>query len=76
MTATAELPTLYTIGEVRRQLAECGLVRSKTAIRNWEERGLITPIRTIGHTRRLYTPADVAALVAALRASEKAVEAV
>jgi len=76
VSAIAEVPVLYmTIGEVRRRLAESGLGRSKTAIRNWEERGVIRPIRPLGHDRRLYTPADVETLKAAIRASGNAVEA-
>ena len=67
---------LLTIGEVRRRLAESGIARSATAIRRWEERGVVTPIRAVGHDRRLYTPDDVTALVIALRASDKAVDAV
>ncbi len=66
----AVVPEFYTIGEVRRRLAESGIARSKTAIRRWEERGLITPIRPIGHDRRLYTSADVDALKAAIRGRE------
>jgi DNA-binding transcriptional MerR regulator len=77
MSAIAESPVqLMTIGEVRRRLAESGIARSATAIRRWEERGVIAPVRAVGHDRRLYTPDDVATLVAALRASGKAVEAV
>lgn len=76
MVSTAEIPPLYTVGEVKRQLAVVGLGRCRTWLTRLEERGVVTPIRPIGHDRRLYTPADVEALKAAIRASGNAMEAV
>jgi DNA-binding transcriptional MerR regulator len=67
MSATVELPQLFTIGEVRRRLAESGIVRSKSGLRKMELRGVVMPSRTIGQDRRLYTPADVETIKAAIR---------
>lgn len=67
MSATMELPRLFTIGEVQRQLEACGLRRSGTAIRRLEERGVVKPFRTVGQDRRLYTEHDVRLLMAAIR---------
>ena len=64
MSATTEMPRpqLYTIGEVGRMVE-----RSETTIRRLEARGVVTPFRTIGQDRRLYTPADVETIKAAIR---------
>jgi hypothetical protein len=59
MSATMELPRLFTIGEVKRQLQADGLGRSETAIRRLEDRGVVKPFRAVGQHRRLYTEADV-----------------
>jgi len=67
MTQTLPAPQFMTIGEVRRRLAEGGIVRSKTVLRRLEAQGVCTPIRPLGHDRRLYTVEDVAALAAAIR---------
>jgi len=61
---------LFTIGEVRRQLAEAGLARSASAIRKLELRGLVSPQRPVGQDRRLYTDADVALIMATIRERE------
>lgn len=71
MTAAIEVPQLLTIGEVRRRLAARGLGRSNTAIRRMEERGVVTPLRPLGHDRRLYTTADYQAIEAAIRAGSE-----
>jgi DNA-binding transcriptional MerR regulator len=55
-------PQLYTIGEVVQRVG-----RSATAIRRLEARGVVMPFRTIGQDRRLYTPADVETIKAAIR---------
>jgi DNA-binding transcriptional MerR regulator len=64
MGALAERPDLrlLTIGEVRRLVG-----RSATAIRRMEGRGVVTPLRTTGQDRRLYTVADVEAIRKAIR---------
>jgi len=67
MSATMELPRLFTIGEVKRQLAACGLGRSETALRRLEERGVVKPFRAVGQDRRLYTEADVRTIMLAIR---------
>lgn len=67
MSAMIEAPRLLTIGEVRRQLEASGLGRSETVIRRLEARGVVMPFRTIGQDRRLYTPADVETIKAAIR---------
>ena len=67
MSATMELPRLFTIGEVKRQLQADGLGRSETAIRRLEDRGVVKPFRAVGQDRRLYTEADVQAISTAIR---------
>lgn len=64
MSITVELspPMLYSIGQVRRLVG-----RSETAIRRMEERGIVTPIRSAGDVRRLYTSADVEVIKAIIR---------
>lgn len=75
MTETLPVPQLMTIGEVRRRLTEQGVGRSKTLIRRLEAQGVCTPIRPLGHDRRLYTVEDVAALAAAIRGRGESLDA-
>ncbi len=68
MSITVELspPMLYSIGEVRRLVG-----RSETAIRRMEGRGIVTPIRSAGDVRRLYTSADIEAIKAIIRGRDE-----
>ncbi len=62
-TSTTEMPTMYTIGDLARELD----VSTRT-IRYYEERGLLSPQRTINTQQRLYTPGDRVRLKLLLRA--------
>jgi len=75
MSVATGAPQFCTIGEVRRRLAESGLGRSNTAIRRLEARGVVTPLRPLGHDRRLYTPEDIEALKAAIRGGGEPLDA-
>jgi DNA-binding transcriptional MerR regulator len=72
MSATIETnrPLLLTIGEVGRQVG-----RSATAIRRLEARGVVTPFRTIGQDRRLFTQADVETIKEAIREGRQPLDA-
>ena len=61
--ATSETPKMYTIGDLARELE----VSTRT-IRYYEERGLLSPQRTINTQQRLYTPGDRVRLKLLLRA--------
>jgi DNA-binding transcriptional MerR regulator len=61
--ATSETPKMYTIGDLARELD----VSTRT-IRYYEERGLLSPQRTINTQQRLYTPGDRVRLKLLLRA--------
>ena len=72
MSAAIEMarPQLLTIGEVGRLVG-----RSTTVIRRLEARGVVTPFRTIGQDRRLFTDADVETLKAAIRGGRQPLDA-
>ncbi|HEX5159951.1 MAG TPA: MerR family transcriptional regulator [Ktedonobacterales bacterium] len=61
--ATPDAPKMYTIGDLARELD----VSTRT-IRYYEERGLLSPQRTINTQQRLYTPGDRVRLKLLLRA--------
>ncbi len=61
--ATSDTPKMYTIGDLARELD----VSTRT-IRYYEERGLLSPQRTINTQQRLYTPGDRVRLKLLLRA--------
>ena len=63
-------PLLLTIGEVGRLVG-----RSSTVIRRLEARGVVTPFRTIGQDRRLFTENDVETLKAAIRSTRQPLDA-
>ncbi len=63
-------PQLLTIGEVGRRVG-----RSATAIRRLEARGVVTPFRTLGQDRRLFTVADVEVIREAIRSGRQPLDA-
>ena len=63
LSSPATAPKMYTIGDLARELD----VSTRT-IRYYEERGLLSPQRTINTQQRLYTPGDRVRLKLLLRA--------
>ena len=61
---TTETAKMYTIGDLARELD----ISTRT-IRYYEERGLLSPLRTDHTQQRLYTPADRVRLIRLLRAT-------